>query len=40
MWGTHNNQLKLNYDNAGYNGNKRNDGAKYNNDVASGVVIG
>ncbi len=39
-WETHNNQLKLNKDNATYNDDEHNDNAIYNNNVAGGITIG
>jgi hypothetical protein len=39
-WETHDNQLKLNKDNAVYNDNEHNDDTMYYDNVASGVVIG
>ncbi len=39
-WATQDNQLKLNNDDSGYNVDKHNDDAMYDNDVASGIAIG
>jgi hypothetical protein len=39
-WEAHNNQLKLNDNDAVYNNNERNDNAMFNKNVASGIAIG
>ena len=39
-WETHDNQCKLNDNDAVYNNNEQNDNAMYHKDVASGIVIG